>query len=127
MNTVEVKHANMVRDLVKDPRAIKDQLTSNHVQLIHMIMGIAGETGELLDAVKKHVMYGKPLDIDNVVEELGDIEFYLAGLRQELGIGRLSILNFNYQKLSMRYPEGSYSDAAAINRADKAQTTTEEG
>ena len=126
MNTVEVKHANMVRDLVKDPRAIKDQLTSNHVQLIHMIMGIAGETGELLDAVKKHVMYGKPLDIDNVVEELGDIEFYLAGLRQELGIGRLSILNFNYQKLSMRYPEGSYSDAAAINRADKAQTTTEE-
>ena len=85
-----------------------------------MMMGISGEAGELLDAIKKHVIYQKPLDRENAIEELGDIEFYLEGLRQGLGISRQETLDANIKKLSVRYAGLQYSDTAAQTRADKA-------
>lgn len=87
--------------------------------LEHMVLGICGEAGEIADAVKKSSIYGKPLDRQNIVEELGDIEFYLAGLRQMLGITFKEVFEANVAKLKARYPSG-YTDAAAIERADKA-------
>jgi NTP pyrophosphatase (non-canonical NTP hydrolase) len=84
-----------------------------------MSLGLAGEVGELLDALKKFAIYGKPLDQANVIEELGDIEFYLAGVRDELRIDRQTCLAANVAKLSKRYPTGSYTNSQAIERADK--------
>lgn len=48
--------------------------------LLHAAVGVAGECGELLDALKKTWVYNKPLDRENVVEELGDIGFYAIAL-----------------------------------------------
>lgn len=87
--------------------------------LLHMAVGVAGEAGELLDALKKHCIYGKPLDIKNVVEELGDLEFYITHLRASLGLTRSAILRANMAKLSQRYAT-RYTDAEAIARADKS-------
>jgi len=84
-----------------------------------MAMGISGESGELLDAIKKHTIYGKELDLENVIEELGDIEFYMEGLRASLGITRGQVLRANTAKLLKRYSKGSYSNEAAIAREDK--------
>lgn len=84
-----------------------------------MILGVAGEVGELVDVLKKHVMYGKPLDREHVIEELGDIEFYLQGLRNGLRMNRWDIVERNVAKLSKRYSAGSYSDQQAISRQDK--------
>lgn len=84
-----------------------------------MVMGISGEAGELLDAVKKPTMYGKPWDRDNVIEELGDMEFYMERFRQIMGITRQQTIQHNHDKLSKRYPKG-YSNKAAAERADKA-------
>lgn len=86
--------------------------------LMHAAVGIAGEAGELLDAVKKTWAYGKPLDLDNVIEELGDLEFYMQAMRLHLLLTRDSIIEANILKLEKRYPTG-YSDAAALARADK--------
>jgi len=112
----------MVFDLVKPPQDILDSLSPEKTMLIHMTMGVAGEAGEIIDAVKKHVMYNKPLDMENMVEEMGDIEFYLEGLRQALDIKRSDVLAANFNKLyggdKARYKNG-YTDAAAIKRADK--------
>jgi NTP pyrophosphatase (non-canonical NTP hydrolase) len=83
-----------------------------------MILGIAGEAGELVDAVKKHVIYDKDLDLDNVIEELGDLEFYLEGFRDALGLDRSHIISYNMEKLTERYPI-SYSNKDAIERKDK--------
>lgn len=44
-----------------------------------MATGVSGEAGELLDAVKKSVVYKKPLDRENVVEELGDLRHTWLG------------------------------------------------
>lgn len=113
------QHEAMVTALFKDGQEIADNMTADDAYLIHAIMGVSGEVGELLDAIKKHVMYKKPLDRVNVIEELGDIEFYLAALRQGLGIDRDEVLHGNIKKLSVRYPAGSYSNTDAVERKDK--------
>ncbi len=51
-----------------------------HQRLTHHALGYATEAGEILDVFKKHHIYGKPLDRVNLVEEIGDACWYLAGL-----------------------------------------------
>lgn len=114
------EHKLLVAALAKPGEDIVDSLTPDGAHLLHMAVGIAGESGELLDAIKKAVIYCKPIDIENVVEELGDLEFYMEGLRDRLGITREQTLQANVAKLSKRYKAGSYSDKAAQERADKA-------
>jgi len=116
----EKEFNDMTACLMKDPNTIKQELSSVDCALIHSVMGVCGEAGELLDAVKKHVIYRKPLDLDNVIEELGDLEFYMQTIRQELGICREETLIFNMNKLAERYKKYQYSDKAAVERADKA-------
>ena len=117
--TSEVEFNNMVAALAKPGHEIMASLTQNECHLIHMVLGISGEAGELLDAVKKHTVYNKPLDRQNVIEELGDLEFYMQGLRDSLSISREETLKATIDKLGKRYPNRSYSNQDAIARADK--------
>lgn len=107
-----------VRDRIKPGADIMLTITPEKTNLLHMAVGVAGEAGELLDQVKKYVIYNKDLDLDNVIEELGDLEFYISGIRSQLKIARKEVLNQNVKKLSIRY-ESKYSDAQAIKRKDK--------
>lgn len=111
--TLEHKYEQFVNGKFKSMPSAKEDL-------LHAVMGIAGESGEVLDLIKKHYFYNKPLDMGAVVEELGDIEFYLQAMRMCLGLDRKDILIANMVKLSKRYGSGSYSDAQAQARADKA-------
>lgn len=106
-------YVEFVGQLAKD-------MGSPSADLMHMAIGVSGEAGELIDAVKKHWVYGKELDRANIIEELGDLEFYMAGIRLILGIARHDVLLANRAKLAQRYGD-SYSDAAAIARADKLE------
>lgn len=105
-------YSHFVQQLVKD-------MGSPTLDLLHAAVGISGEAGELLDAVKKNWAYGKPLDRANVIEELGDLEFYCCAMRMLAGVTRQEVLQANADKLAVRYGN-SYSDAAAIARADKS-------
>ena len=116
----DVQFSHMVKALAKSGEAIKAEMTAQNANLLHMVIGISGEAGELLDAVKKAVIYQKPLDIVNVIEELGDLEFYMEGLRQELRITREETLQATIDKLAVRYKGLKYSDTSAQERADKA-------
>lgn len=115
-----LNHAEVVRSRRKPPEAIIHDLTAKNADLLHMAVGVAGEAGELLDAIKKAAIYGKPLDRDNVIEELGDLEFYMRGIRQILNLSRDQCLSANICKLTQRYPAGEYTDKDAIERKDKA-------
>jgi len=110
---VWVTYEEFVCNLIKE-------MGSHAANIHHMGTGLGGEGGEILDATKKVWVYGKELDRDNAIEELGDIEFYAAGLRQMIGVTRHEVLAYNTRKLQARY-KGSYSDAAAQERADKLQ------
>ena len=91
--------------------------------LNHAVMGVAGEAGELIDAIKKHTIYGKPLDRENIIEELGDLRFYIQAMQNVLGISESDILQHNTNKLAKRYRGLKYTDQAAIDRADKTPGT----
>jgi NTP pyrophosphatase (non-canonical NTP hydrolase) len=117
--SVTGEHATMVATLVKSGAAILEQLDPAKVDAMHAAIGIAGEAGELLDGVKKHVIYNKPLDRENLIEELGDLEFYMEQLRQNIGVTREETLVANMKKLAVRYNGMRYSDQAAQDRADK--------
>lgn len=132
----EIKFEDMVNQLAKEGDAIVNSLNGNKAHLLHMVVGIAGEAGELLDAIKKHVMYEKKLDIENVIEELGDLEFYMEGLRQginevmpqgERALTREETLAANIRKLGKRYKGHKYSDQQAQDRADKQEPVTVPG
>ena len=121
MNATErlTRHAEMVELLAKPGIEIIQQATGGEGHLLHMALGVCGEAGELGDAIKKHVIYKKRLDRANVVEELGDLVFYMQGIMNEVGIGWDEVLDHTYDKLmKKRYPNG-YSNEAAIARADK--------
>lgn len=109
----------MVAALAKPGDEILESLTTDDCHTLHMVVGISGEAGELLDAIKKQVIYRKPLDRANVIEELGDLEFYMEGLRQGLGITREETIAQNVAKLSKRYANLIYSDKDAQERKDK--------
>lgn len=94
-------------------------MSAEDAHLMHMAIGISGEAGELLDAIKKQVIYCKALDRENALEELGDLEFYMEGMRQGLGLTREQCLEANIAKLGKRYDGMKYTDAAAHKRADK--------
>lgn len=96
-------------------------ITSQQADILHATLGIAGESGELVDAVKKSIIYNKPFDLVNFKEELGDILWYIALGCHAVGVDMEDIMQANIDKLKKRYPE-KYSDAAAIERADKKET-----
>ncbi len=86
--------------------------------LLHASLGMSGEAGEFLDAVKKKFIYNKEFDTVNAKEELGDILWYVALAMRALGVSFEEIMQMNIDKLKLRYPD-KYTNEAAILRADK--------
>lgn len=85
------------------------------MNLLHAAMGIGTEAGELLDAFKRKIFYGKELDVVNVKEEIGDIMWYIAILLRELDLDFEDILQLNIDKLRARFPQ-KFTETHALNR-----------
>lgn len=84
-------------------------------RLIHAALGLSTEANEFADQLKKHLIYGKELDKTNLIEELGDICWFLALACDELGVSFEKIQEINIAKLKARYGE-KYTDEKAIKR-----------
>ena len=79
---------------------------SNAMNLINGALGLAGESGEVADLVKKFWMQGHNLDQEHIAKELGDICWYLAETATAIGYDLETIMQMNVDKLLKRYPEG---------------------
>jgi NTP pyrophosphatase (non-canonical NTP hydrolase) len=123
MSKLQEDYNDMVAALAKPGIDILDSLTPEKCHLIHMGVGVVGEAGELIDAIKRQVFYNKEIDRVNVIEELGDLEFYMEGIRKSLNISRDQTLLTNMSKLltgeKARYKLGKFTDKQAQNRTDK--------
>ena len=95
--------------------AIKQRITDENVRLLHAGIGLATEAGEFLDALKKHVFYGKDLDKINLMEECGDLMWYMSVALDALGYDFEKVMNRNIEKLSSRYKIG-FSGKEAVER-----------
>jgi NTP pyrophosphatase (non-canonical NTP hydrolase) len=94
-------------------------LGANVPQLITASHGISAEAGEFTEIVKKCLYQGKPYNEENIIwlrKELGDILFYLQLACTALGVTIDEVLQMNFEKLSARYPEGTFTVNRSENR-----------
>ena len=68
--------------------------------------GLNGEAGEVIDLFKKHFYQGHELDINHVIEELGDVLYYVCWILNELDSDLAEVAFENMVKLNERYPDG---------------------
>lgn len=94
----------------KSPRAEKGV-----EQLVNAALGLAGESGEFADLVKKFRYHGHTPDFDKLEKELGDILWYVAEACDALGLEMGMVARHNIMKLAERYPEG-FSTERSVNR-----------
>ena len=102
-------------------RTAKSDVDVTNPRLLHGAIGICGEAGELIDAVKTHMIYGSKLDIDNIKEELGDIIWYMAMVLSSINSSFDEITDMNLSKLEKRYPEKMFSTERSENRDREAE------
>ncbi len=91
---------------------------NNDEVLLNGVMGLCGESGEVIDILKKHLSQGYVLDKEKMAEELGDVAWYLAETAYALGYELEEILQMNIDKLTKRYPDG-FRVEDSINRKDE--------
>ena len=86
--------------------------------LINGVMGLCGESGEVIDIVKKHLAQGHELDKEKIIKELGDVAWYMAEIATVLDVELEDVLVQNIEKLKKRYPEG-FSTEKSVNRENE--------
>lgn len=93
---------------------------SHREQMINAVMGLSGETGEVVDLVKKTLYQGHPLDINHLLEELGDVLYYITWIAILFDVDMSEILFDNMRKLNDRYPDG-FDAARSVHREEYEQ------
>lgn len=90
-------------------------------RLLTAAFGMSAEAGEFTEVVKKVFLQGKPYNQEtefHLKRELGDICWYLAQACMALDTNFDEILQMNYEKLSARYPEGTFDVYRSENRVE---------
>jgi len=90
-------------------------------RLMTAALGISAEAGEFTEVIKKIFLQGKSYNEDNVFHlkrELGDICWYIAQACMALDTTFEEVLQMNYEKLSARYPEGTFDIFRSENRVE---------
>lgn len=66
------------------------QRTSNTLMQLNKItngcMGLCGESGKCMDLLKKYKFQGHAIDKDKMIEECGDVLWYVSELASGLGV-----------------------------------------
>lgn len=86
--------------------------------VLHGIVGIVTEAGELAELLLAELAVGEPLDYGKAAEETGDLMWYQAVLLAGLGRTFPEVQEANIGKLKRRYPE-RFTSEAALARADE--------
>tara|TARA_Y100001936_G_scaffold33366_1_gene31310 strand:+ start:10489 stop:10899 length:411 start_codon:yes stop_codon:yes gene_type:complete len=89
-----------------------DRQGANIERLTTAGVGLAAESGEFLEIVKKMVFQGKPWNNDNrehLIIELGDVMWYVAQACMALDVSFDDVVRGNVKKLEKRYPGGKFS------------------
>ena len=88
--------------------------------LVHALMGMQTESAEFTDMIKKCLIYGKPIDEVNLLEELGDIAWYMNLALNKLGYTWVDMFDRNIAKLKVRFPD-KFTPEKALTRDLEAE------
>jgi NTP pyrophosphatase (non-canonical NTP hydrolase) len=112
--------SNNYDELIKRMEELRDQ----GVDLPHLLtfaLGASAELGEAVEIIKKCLLQGKPFNDDaklHLLKECSDCFWYFAQLCIAMGVSFEDIMQINYEKLSARYPEGTFSVHRSENRVE---------
>jgi NTP pyrophosphatase (non-canonical NTP hydrolase) len=86
-------------------RALKTiaEYDSKKDQIVNGLLGLAGESGEVCDLLKKHFVIGNELDEEMLMKELGDVMWYIAELCDAFGFTMQDVAEKNLEKLLARH------------------------
>ena len=97
-----------------------DRQGANIERLTTAGVGLAAESGEFLEIVKKMVFQGKPWNDDNrehLIIELGDVMWYVMQACAALDVSLEDVVAGNVEKLKKRYPGGEFNVYESENRS----------
>ena len=100
------------------------ELDEEGVKLTHLLtfaLGASAEMGEAVEIIKKCLLQGKPFNDDakvHLLKECSDCFWYFAQLCIAMDTTFEEIMQINYEKLSARYPEGTFSVHRSENRKE---------
>jgi len=83
--------------------------------ILNGVLGLAGESGEVADHIKKAIFQGHEMDNNHIADELGDVLWYVAIMAEGIGFTLEEIMEMNIGKLKKRYPNG-FDAGKSINR-----------
>ena len=101
-----------------------DELVANGADIPHLLtaaLGLAAESGEFTEVVKKIILQGKPYNEENVFHmkrELGDVCWYIAQACMALDTTFDEIIEMNVDKLKARYPGEEFDVHKSENRRE---------
>lgn len=81
------------------------------------LYGMCGEAGECIDILKKVEFQGHTFDPNQLIDELGDVLWYVAQTATGLGIGLEDVAQSNIDKLKARYPD-HFTPEQSIHRPE---------
>ena len=111
-------------DIAQLMRRLTDLEVEQDCDVPHLLtaaLGLAAESGEFTEVVKKMILQGKPYNEENVFHlkrELGDICWYIAQACMALDTTFDEIIEMNVDKLKARYPGGEFEIHKSENRVD---------
>lgn len=81
------------------------------IDLMVPLLGLAGETGELLSEYKKHLRDGEShlMFKEKICEELGDLLWYIANVAEKSGLSLEDVAQKNLDKANGRWGHGDTS------------------
>jgi NTP pyrophosphatase (non-canonical NTP hydrolase) len=71
-----------------------------------MTLGLCGEAGEVSEPIKKQIRGSKPVDVEALTLELGDVIHYVTAIANHFGIDMTTVLLQNIRKLEAREAAG---------------------
>jgi NTP pyrophosphatase (non-canonical NTP hydrolase) len=89
----------------------------NDLKIACAAMGLCGESGEVIDQLKKQLFQGHEPDYYKMDEEVGDVLWYIALYTSGRDMSINELAEKNIEKLKKRYPEG-FSSKASIERKE---------
>ncbi|WP_334116854.1 nucleoside triphosphate pyrophosphohydrolase family protein [Ligilactobacillus sp.] len=87
-------------------KAANRTLYGNEQVLTNCALGLAGESGQLIDLIQDYTFKGKDLDKEKMIDELGDVLWYLSQIAQWAGVDFDDVAKSNIETLNKRYPNG---------------------
>lgn len=97
-------------------RTINHELTPD-ARTMHAVFGLCSEAGEVAGIMQKRYQ-GHPVDVNKIVDEAGDVLWFLQELCHEIDIPLENVARHNIEKLKKRYKGEGFTENESVNREE---------